>query len=95
MQSTKLTLNLNPTAVSGHFISHSNHSHTEKQLVPLEKIHSLRDSVRKGRESHLIDKATTLEPHGLKRHDELSQSISLVFFLSSFCVVRCTTYSNN
>ena len=59
------------TAVSGHFISHSNHSHTEKQLVPLEKIHSSRDSVRKGRESHLIDKATTLEPHGLKRHDEL------------------------
>ena len=32
--------------------------------------------------------AMTLEPHGLNRRDELLQSISLVFFLSSFCVVR-------
>ena len=46
-------------------------SHTEMQLIPLEKIHSSRDSVRKARESHLIDKATTLEPHGLNRRDEL------------------------
>ena len=29
-------------------------SHTEMQLIPLEKIHSSRDSVRKARESHLI-----------------------------------------
>ena len=36
-----------PTTVSEHFLSHSNHSHTS------------RDSVRKARESHLIDKATT------------------------------------
>ena len=41
------------------------------QLIPLEKIHSSRDSVRKARESHLIDKAMTLEPHGLNRRDEL------------------------
>ena len=41
------------------------------QLIPLEKIHSSRDSVRKARESHLIDKAMTLEPHGLNRLDEL------------------------
>ena len=40
-------------------------------LIPLEKIHSSRDSVRKARESHLIDKAMTLEPHGLNRRDEL------------------------
>ena len=58
------------------------------QLIPLEKIHSSRDSVRKARESHLIDKAMTLEPHGLNRRGELLQSISLVFFLSSFYVVR-------
>ena len=54
-----------------HFLSHSNHSHTDMQLMPLEKIHSSRDSVRKARESHLIDKAMTLEPHGLNRRDEL------------------------
>ena len=60
-----------PTTVSEHFLSHSNHSHTDIQLIPLEKIHSSRDSVRKARESHLIDKAMTLEPHGLNRRDEL------------------------
>ena len=53
------------------FLSHSNHSHTGMQLVPLEKIRSSRDSVRKARESHLIDKALTLEPHGLNRGDEV------------------------
>ena len=41
------------------------------QLIPLEKIHSSRDSVRNARESHLIDKAMALEPHGLNRGDEL------------------------
>ena len=46
-------------------------SHTDMQLIPLENIHSPRDSVRKARESHLIDKAMTLEPHGLNRRDEL------------------------
>ena len=40
------------------------HSHTDMQLIPPEKIHSSRDS-------NLIDKATTLEPHGLNRRDEL------------------------
>ena len=39
--------------------------------VRSRKIHSLRDSLRKARESHLIDKAMTLEPHGLNRRDEL------------------------
>ena len=67
------------TTVSEHFLSHSNHSHTDMQLIPLEKIHSSRDSVRKARESHLIDKAMTLEPTGLNRHDEL-----LLFFLFQF-----------
>ena len=70
------------TTVSEHFLSHSNHSHTDMQLIPLEKIHSSRDSVRKARESHLIDKAMTLEPHGLNRHDEL-----LLFFLFQFFLV--------
>ena len=84
----KTNIKSKPTTVSEHFLSHSNHSHPDMQLIPLEKIHSSRDSVRKARESHLIDKAMTLEPHGLNRRDELLLSISLVFFLSSFCVVR-------
>ena len=67
----KTNIKSKPTTVSEHFLSHSNHSHTDMQLIPLEKIHSSRDSVRKARESHLIDKAMTLEPHGLNRRDEL------------------------
>ena len=75
------------TTVSEHFnFSHCNYSHTDMQLIPLEKIHSSRDSVRKARESHLTDKAMTLEPHGVNRRDEFLLSISLVFFLSSFPV---------
>ena len=67
----KTNIKSKPTTVSEHFLSHSNHSHTDMQLIPLEKIHSSRDSVRKARESHLIDKAMTLEPHGLNRRDDL------------------------
>ena len=51
------------------------------KLIPLEKIHSSRDSVREARESHLIDKAMTLEPNGLNHRDELLYSI--VFLIIS------------
>ena len=71
VQSTTSNIKSKLTTVSEHFLSHSNHSHTDMQLIPLEKIHSSRDSVRKARESHLIDKAMTLEPHGLNCRDEL------------------------
>ena len=70
----KTNIKSKPTTVSEHFLSHSDHSDTDIQLIPLEKIHSSRDSVRKARESHLIDKAMTLEPHaahGLNNRDEL------------------------
>ena len=93
----KTNIKCKPTTVSEHFLSHPNHSHTDMQLIPLEKIHSSRYSVRKARESHLIDKAMTLEPNGLNRHDELLQSISLLFFLFQFlcvyvCVCVCVLY---
>ena len=67
----KTNIKSKPTTVAEHFLSRSNHSHTDMQLSPLEKIRSSCDSVRKARESHLIDKAMTLEPHGLNRRDEL------------------------
>ena len=60
-----------PTTVSEHFLSQPNHCHTDMQLIPLELIHSSRDSIRKARESFLIALAGTLEPHGLNRRDEL------------------------
>ena len=66
----KTNIESKPTAVSEHFLSHSNHSHADMQLISLEKIHSSRESVRKARESHLIDKAMTLEPNGLNRREE-------------------------
>ena len=66
----KTIIKSKPNTVSEHFLSHSNHSYTDMPLIPLEKIHCSRDSVLKARESHLIDKAMTLEPHGLNRRDE-------------------------
>ena len=67
----KINIKSKPTTVSEHFLSHSHHSHTDMQLIPLEKIQSSRDSVRRARESDLIDKAMTLEPNGLNCRDEL------------------------
>ena len=36
-------------------------------------IHSKRDSVRKAREAHLINKAKTLHPFGINKRDEARQ----------------------
>ena len=62
-----------PTTVAEHFLSHPNRCHTDMQLIPLEIIHSSRDSIRKirkARESFLIDLGRTLEHHGMNRRDE-------------------------
>ena len=58
----KTNIKSRPITLSEHFLSHSTllHSHTDMQLIPLERIHSSSDSVRKARGSHLIDKAITL-----------------------------------
>ena len=58
-----------PTAVSDHFIL-PGHSINDIELIPLELIHSNRDSIRKAREAFLISKGKTLEPHGINRRDE-------------------------
>ena len=50
----------------------ADHSINDVLLIPVELIRSNRDSVRKALEAHLIDKAMTLEPHGMNRRDELS-----------------------
>ena len=60
----------NPTPVSEHF-NLPGHSVNDIRPIPLELIRTNRDSVRKAREAHLIDKAKTLEPQGLNRRDEL------------------------
>ena len=65
-----------PTAVSDHFTL-PGHSINDIQLIPLELIHSNRDSIRKARETFLISKGKTLEPHGINRRDETLKSISI------------------
>ena len=40
------------------------------QLSGSELVKSNRDSVRKAREAHLIERGQTLEPHGLNKKDE-------------------------
>ena len=42
------------------------YSHTDMQLIQLEKIHSSRDLVRKA----LIEKVMTFDPNGLHRREE-------------------------
>ena len=66
----KTNVKSKPTTVAEDFLSHPNHCYTDMQLIPLELIHSSRDSIRKARESFLIDLARTLEPHGMNRRDE-------------------------
>ena len=48
----KTNIKSKPTTVSEYFLSHSDHPHIDMQLIPPEKIHSSRASVRKARESH-------------------------------------------
>ena len=60
---------IKPTPVSTHF-NQPGHSIDHLLLTPLELIHNTRDSVRKAREVHLINKAMTLEPLGINRRDE-------------------------
>ena len=79
VQLTKLTLNLNPLLFLNTFSLTltilTRDSHTDMQLISLEHARGPREnsffSVRKARESHLIDKAMTLEPNGLNCRDEL------------------------
>ena len=61
---------LNPTPVSQHFWS-SRSLCQDVILIPLEIIRSNRD-LRKALKAHLIDKAMTLEPHGINRRDEFN-----------------------
>ena len=63
---------INPTPVSIHF-NQSGHSVNDVHLIPLELIRSKRDSVRKAREAHLINKAKKLHPLGINIRDETRQ----------------------
>ena len=55
--------------VSTH-LNQPGHSIDYRLLTPSELIHNKRDSLRKAREAHLINKAITLEPLGINIRDE-------------------------
>ena len=54
-----------------HFLAAPNHTANDMQLIPIEKVYSNRDSIRKAREAFLISKGRTLFPHGLNIREEI------------------------
>ena len=60
-----------PTTAAEHFLTAPNHTANDMQLIPIEKVYSNRDSIRKAREAFLISKGRTLAPHGLNIREEM------------------------
>ena len=58
------------TTAAKHFLSSPNHTTNDMQLIPIEKIFSNRDSIRKAREAFLIKKGRTINPDGLNIREE-------------------------
>ena len=52
------------------FLSSPNHTANDMLLIPIEKIFSNRDSIRKAREAYLIQKGKTIDPAGLNIREE-------------------------
>ena len=59
-----------PTTAAEHFLSSPNHTANDMLLIPIEKVFSNRDSIRKAREAFLIQKGKTIDPDGLNIHEE-------------------------
>ena len=59
-----------PTTVAEHFLFSPHNISKDMQLIPIEKIFSNRDSIRKAREAFLILKGRTIDPNGLNIRDE-------------------------
>ena len=74
-----------PTTVSEHFVT-NDHTVSDISLIPLERIYSDRDSVRKGREAYLTKKGKTLKPFGLTKKDEMQPSSLLTFYVLQYPV---------
>ena len=59
-----------PTTAAEHFLSSPNHTANDMLLIPIEKIFSNRDFIRKAREAYLIQKGKTIDPAGLNIREE-------------------------
>ena len=75
-----------PTTVAEHFLS-SYHTFNDMQLIPIEKVFSNRDSIRKAREAFLILKGRTIDPEGLNIREETYYFIYLYCFISYFTIL--------
>ena len=60
---------LRATTVFEHFLSYPDHTVTDMQLIPIEKIFSSLDSICKAREATLIITAKTIEPNARVYND--------------------------
>ena len=54
-----------PITVAEHFLYSPHNISKDMQLIPIEKIFSNRESMRKAREAVLISKGRTIDPNGL------------------------------
>jgi len=59
-----------PTTAAEHFLSSPNHTANDMILIPITKIFSNWDSIRKAREAFLIQKGRTIDPDGLNIREE-------------------------
>ena len=59
-----------PNTAAEHFLSSPNHTANDMILIPIEKIFSNRDSIRKAREAFLIQKGRTIDPDGLNIREQ-------------------------
>ena len=64
------------------------------RLIPIELIRYKRDSVRKAREAHLMNKAKTLHPFGKNRRDEARQWHIWHLFAHSLAIAVTCFYLN-
>ena len=68
-----------PTTAAEHFLSSPNHTANDMKLIPIEKIFSNRDSIRKAREAlFLIQKGRTIDPGGLNIREFVKPTRSLL-----------------
>ena len=87
-----------PTTAAEHFQSSPNHTANDMLLIPIEKIFSNRDSIRKAREAYLIQKGKTIDPAGLNIREEtyiycyLYHVISLFFHLILISSLPCQSF---
>ena len=58
-----------PTTVSEHFLT-ANHSASDMLLIPIPKVYSTRDSIRKAREAFFTTRANIYEPNGLNKRNK-------------------------